>query len=125
YDRNDRLFAWYEHAGRAGGHVASAPRLKPRRSGVYFTNGDLFVSQEIRMGDQPLGSVFLTASMGQVDSRLHRYVGFVCLVLLVSLGVALLFSTRMQRKITGPLAQLSNVARLVASQKDYSVRAIR
>ncbi len=92
---------------------------------MYFENGKLYVSRPVLLHGQPIATVFLTASMNEVDSRLRRYVGIVCLVLLASLGIAILLSTRLQRSITGPLAQLSSVARLVSIEKDYSVRAVK
>jgi diguanylate cyclase (GGDEF)-like protein/PAS domain S-box-containing protein len=129
YDRNNQLFARFER-GR-GEHLGPSPSegwpalLRPAQSGVKFVNGNLYVSQTVLLAGQTIGTVILASSMNQVATRLRRYVGFVCLVLLFSLGTALLLSTRMQRTITGPLAQLSSVARLVAVKKDYSVRAIR
>jgi diguanylate cyclase (GGDEF)-like protein/PAS domain S-box-containing protein len=123
YGADNRLFAWYEHRGP--GVVSSRPPPHPRRTGLYFENGNLFVSRPVLLRGQPIGAVFLKASMNEVDSRLRRYAGIVCLVLLASLGLALLLSTRLQRTITGPLAQLSSVARLVSVEKDYSVRAVK
>ena len=120
YDRNSRLFAWYERSPRS-----DVPPTSPRQTGVYLENGSLLVSQPIRLGGEHIGAVFLKASMKELNSRLRRYTGIVCLVLMLSLGIALLLSARMQRMITEPLAELSGVARLVSTEKDYSVRAIR
>ncbi len=120
YDRHDRLFAWFER-----GPASGRPLARPRQTGVYFEKGNLLVSQSIHLGRERIGTVFLQASMKEVYSRLNRYTGVVCLVLLASLGVALLLSARLQRMITEPIAELSGVARRVSNDKDYSVRAVR
>ena len=119
YDRHDRLFAWFERGG------SGRPPAKPRPTGVYLENGNLLVWQPIRLERERIGAVFLKAGMNEVNFRLRRYTGIVCLILLVSLGIALLLSARMQSMITEPIAELSRVAGLVSNAKDYSVRAIR
>ena len=128
YDRDNRLFAWYQRGARRPGDFTkfvAKPPARPRRMGVYFENGGLFVSQTILLRGQSVGTVCLEASMTEVDTRLHRYTAVVCMVLLLSLALALPLSARVQRTITGPLAQLSSVARRVSVEKDYSVRAVR
>jgi diguanylate cyclase (GGDEF)-like protein/PAS domain S-box-containing protein len=120
YDRHNRLFARFQRGSSSG-----RPPEAPRRTGVYFENGNLLVSQPILLGREQIGAVLLKHSMSEVNLRLRRYTGIVCLVLLVSLGVALMLSARMQRAITEPIAELSKVARLVSGKKDYSVRAAR
>ena len=77
------------------------------------------------MHGQRLGTVFLKARTSEIDSRLRQYVAILSLVLAVSLCLSLLLSGRMQKAISGPLAQLSNVASLLSHEKDYSVRVPR
>lgn len=125
YDRNDRLFAWFERSPASPAGGVARPPARPRQTGVYLEEGNLLVSEAVRLGRERIGTVFLKTSMEEVNSRLHRYTGLVCLVLMASLGIALLFSARMQRMITAPLAELSSVARMVSTNKDYSVRAAR
>ena len=129
YDRDSHLFAWYRRASSepsgSSDSLSRRPPAQPRQTGAYFENGNLFVSQPIVLRELHIGVVVLTRSMNEVDSRLRRYAGMVGVVLLASLVLALLFSSRMQRTITGPLAQLSSVARHVSVEKDYSVRATR
>ncbi|HEY3840632.1 MAG TPA: EAL domain-containing protein [Bryobacteraceae bacterium] len=127
YDREGHLFAWYEHQpGSSDSELytgAARPPASPPRRGSYTEDGNLCVSRPVLMRGQLLGTVFLRASTGEVDARLRGYIGILCLVLLVSLSLSLLLSGRMQKAISGPLAQLANVASLVSHEKDYSVRA--
>jgi len=118
YDRNERPFSQYRRAGYSTG--SPAPKL--RAAGVYFENGAVLVFQPIRLDREIIGTIFLKSS-SQVSARLRQYVGIVCLVLLLSQGFALLLSSRMQRTITGPITELSGVARSVSVDKNYAVRA--
>ncbi len=118
YDRNERPFSQYRRAGSSAG--SPAPKL--RRDGVYFENGAVLVYQPIRLANEKIGTIFLKSN-NAVGARLRQYVGIVCIVLLLSQGFALLFSSRMQRTITVPITKLSAVARALSVDKNYSVRA--
>jgi diguanylate cyclase (GGDEF)-like protein/PAS domain S-box-containing protein len=118
YDRNERPFSRYRRAGYS--NVSAPP--KPRDAGVYFENGAVLVFQPIRLDRETIGTIFLKSS-SEVSARLRQYVGIVCLVLLLSQGIALLLSSRMQRTITVPITELSGVARSVSVDKNYAVRA--
>jgi diguanylate cyclase (GGDEF)-like protein/PAS domain S-box-containing protein len=116
YDSNNHLFASYERA-----HLA--PPTKPRPMGASFENGSLSVVQPILLRGRLIGTLFLKESMAESNRRQRTYMEVVCLALLGALGLGLLLTLRMQRSITGPLAELSQVARLVSTEKDYSMRA--
>ena len=118
YDRTGRLFAWFRRNSSA-----PRPAKAPPRDGIYTSEGEFQVAQSIRLSGERIGEVVLTASTVDVDSRLKRYSGIVSVALLVSLGLALLLSTRMQRSIIDPIADLSEVARQVSRTRDYSARA--
>ncbi len=118
HDRNGRLFAWF----RRNSKIPPSAKTPPP-DGIYTSEGEFKVAQSIRLSGERIGAVVLTASTVDVDSRLKRYSGIVSVALLVSLGLALLLSTRMQRSIIDPIADLSEVARQVSRTRDYSVRA--
>ena len=120
YDVEGHVFASY---ARLSG-LAPLP-VRPHAPGVVLTGHEITVWQAIHLGNDRLGAVFLRASTAEADARLRRYTGIACAVLLLSLAVALGLSARMQRLITGPIIQLSNVAGRVSAEKDYSLRAVR
>jgi len=119
-DRNNRVLGRFRRFPKL-----PQPDLKPRPDGIYDLGSSLEVVSAVRLGGERIGTVVLRASTAEVTGRLNRYSGVVSLVLLVSLGLALLLSSRAQRSITEPIAQLSTVARSVSTTKDYSVRARR
>ena len=120
YDRHGRPFSWYLRAGPWTNSLA--PQL--RQSGVYFGDGAVLVFQPIRIGGETIGTIFLKSNNDSA-ARLRQYVGIVCLVLLLSQGLALVLCYRTQRAITSPITELSGVARSVSVDKNYAVRALR
>jgi diguanylate cyclase (GGDEF)-like protein/PAS domain S-box-containing protein len=120
YDINGRPFSRY----RQSGYPTRSPAPPLRPAGVYFEKGAVLVFRPIRLANEKIGTIFLE-SHNEVTARLRQYVGIVCLVLLLSQGFALLLSSRMQRTITAPLTELSEVARSISIDKNYAVRAIR
>ncbi len=121
YDKRDHLLAAYPNA-RA---LSVAAPARPRPEGVYFENGDLVIFNAVVLRGERIGTIYLRSNMNEAFTRLRRYAGIVCVVLLASLGLALLFSARIQRVISGPIASLAGVARLVSVDKNYSIRATK
>jgi signal transduction histidine kinase/CheY-like chemotaxis protein len=73
-------------------------------------------------GEQ-IGTLFLQSNLKQMYSSFRQYVAIVSAVLVLSLIVALILSTRLQRLISGPVLKLSDTARTVSEKKDYGLRA--
>jgi PAS domain-containing protein len=122
YDVNGKLFAHYESALAEG---KSPPPLRPPPFGARFENGAVVVCDAILFKKQQVGTIYLTSTADEMDARLRRYIGIVCMVLLVSMGLGLLSGARVQRLIGDPITELSGVARRVALEKNYSVRAAK
>jgi diguanylate cyclase (GGDEF)-like protein/PAS domain S-box-containing protein len=121
YDTGNRLFAAYRNSTTS---AAPAPP-RPRPNGVYFENGDLVIFHPIVLQGERIGTIYLRSDMNEAYVRLLRYGGIVCIVLLASLGLALLLSSRLQRVISKPIAALAAVARIVSVDKNYSIRATK
>jgi diguanylate cyclase (GGDEF)-like protein/PAS domain S-box-containing protein len=119
YDSSGRLFASYRRESLPPGRLPAGPG----QSGARFENGDLLLAQPIVGDGPPIGTVFLRASMKEADARVLRYMAIVIVVLFVSLGLTMLLSRGMQRGITQPIADLSDIAKAVSIGKDYSARA--
>jgi diguanylate cyclase (GGDEF)-like protein/PAS domain S-box-containing protein len=121
YDKRNHLFATYRNANAP---TVPAPAL-PRPNGVYFETGNLLVFHPIVLEGERIGTIYLRSDMNEAYARLLRYFGIVCIVLLASLGLGLLLSSRIQGVISGPIAALAGVARLVSVDKNYSIRATK
>lgn len=119
YDEQKHLFAAYE---RPNAQVDGLPAV-PRADGSYFENGVLFYFGPITLRNQRLGTLMLKFSMHEATARLWRTAEIICLLLVVSLFLALMVVARLQHTVTGPILHLSRVARRVSTERDYSVRA--
>src|SRR5579864_763917 len=120
YDRSGRIFAGYTRDG-AQAHYPPAPR----QPGHYFENGTLVLFDQIRLDGEMIGSIYLRSDLEKVDERLRSYSAILGLFMLVSCLVAFLFSSRLQRVISGPILHLSKTARQISSAHNFSVRAIK
>jgi diguanylate cyclase (GGDEF)-like protein/PAS domain S-box-containing protein len=134
YTGQGHLFAWYTRADQdrppatlppQGTYFANGYLANGYLSNGYLSNGYLWMSRPIRLSGQLSGTVILKASLKEADARLKRNMSILIVALLISLIVALLLSSWMQRSITRPLQDLSSVARIVSQGEDYSARAVR
>ena len=118
YTTNGRLFASYVRPGEA------LPPLQlqavVRASRVAGRSVELV--QPIVQDGLRLGTILLRAHH-DIGARALAYLGIFSLVTLVSMFVALLLSTALQKVITEPLDSMANVAREVVTRRDYSLRA--
>jgi two-component system, NtrC family, sensor kinase len=118
YDRGGKLFACYQ---RDGATPFAAPIV--REPSQEFTSDQLHLFRFIRQQGVVVGTIFVASDLKDVGSRLMRYLAIVGLVLLASLLVAFALASRLQRLVSDPILHLAQVARSVASHKDYSLRA--
>ena len=118
YRPNGALYADYLRPGESAppAQIAITPRERVRISGQY-----LELTQPIERDGELLGCVYLRARY-DVLSRLWGYVEISGVVSLLSLALALVLSTSLQRGITRPLGAIAEVARQVVRRKDYSLR---
>src|SRR5205823_3005321 len=97
----------------------------PARDYHRFEKESLLLFKPILDPDngEVIGTLFLQSSLSQMYSRIRQYVGIVSAVLVLSLIVALVLSSRLQRLISEPVLKLSDTARIVSERKDYGLRA--
>jgi diguanylate cyclase (GGDEF)-like protein/PAS domain S-box-containing protein len=119
YDQHNKLFASFRSAN------APALPAHPRPTGEYFEDLYLSIFRPVMLKGDRIGTIYVRSDMNDIYLRLVRYTGIVCLVLLASLGLALLLSSRIQRAISGPIMALADIACHVSEDKDYSIRAAK
>ena len=89
---------------------------------VTFGDHHLEVSQPVQKNGRSLGGVVLQTDLMELRERRARALWLTLLVLVASSGVSFLLATGLQRFISQPLADLSQTARSVAVEKNYSIR---
>jgi len=91
--------------------------------GCEVRDGAIHLWRTVYGDDSPIGRIYLEANLDGVHARLVRYVLILSVVLLGSLAATFLLASRLQRSISRPLEELTQTARRVSLDGDYSVRA--
>ena len=118
YDSHGRLFASYV--------VANSNARTPDDAGpigTRLTGGRLVVVRPVLLDGDPIGTVYLRATLRQFVTRMLIFAGLTISVVLVCSIVALFVSSRLQRRISKPILDLAHTARLVTSDRNFALRA--
>ena len=95
-------------------------------TGLHVEGDYLVYRQPIILDGDNLGTlVLLTNYSKELASLLKLYLGVLLGVLSVSIFLAFLLSSRLQRVISEPILSLAKTAKVIAEQKDFSVRAVK
>ncbi len=120
YKADGSLFATF---ARGDAKAVKFP-LEPAAIGARFEENGLALFRPILSEGELIGTVYL---LGRDESmaRLRYYLGVLGIVMAISLLMALLLTNRLQASLTRPVTAISDVARRVMEQRDYSLRADR
>ena len=115
-------FATYTRKG--GQAIQSIPMLPANEQEAYLLGSEhLVLVRSILLQGKPVGFVYIRCDLTEIDRRLKRYGEIVFVVLLISLGAALLVSSLFKKSVALPIVHLADLARTVSQEKNYSVRA--
>jgi len=90
---------------------------------TLFAESHLHLLRPIAQAGEPIGAIELVADLGKLRDRLWRYANIASLVLGTSLLAAFWLSSQLQKLISDPILKLAKMARSVAVDRDYSIRA--
>ncbi|HYM10025.1 MAG TPA: response regulator [Bryobacterales bacterium] len=119
YDKDGAVFAGY---ARDGGALLP-PRM--RADGHSFEGDMVLLFRPIVLDRDRVGTIYIRSDLRQVYARLQRYIEIAGLVMLASVLVAFLLSSKLQRIISEPVLNLVETARQVSEEKNYRVRAVK
>src|SRR5258708_40247778 len=119
YDAKGKRFVSYIRDG--ADRLASFPENADGES--RFTRNELDIFRPIWLDGQRIGTVFVQSDLSDIHDRLRRYAGVVLLVALSCLAVVYILGGLLQRTISAPIQELSNVMQTVGSEKNYLLRA--
>jgi len=122
YTPDGKLFAKYVRSGLPKHFHAPTPKNIDHYS---FEKGYLSLFKRITLNNKTVEIIYLQSDMEEMHQRLRRYTEIASIVLLASLFVALLLSSKMQKLISGPILHLADTAKTVSTEKNYSIRAIK
>ena len=117
--RDGQVFAELQSTNK--GYRATLPLLA--RDHYMFTSDALVLQRPIKLDGDVLGAVCLRSNLTALYSRLWQYASIAGILLLASSLTAFLLSLRMQRVLSRPILELAETARIVAQERNYSVRA--
>ena len=120
YEANGKPFAEYRRANLY--EDFSMPSA--HGDGVQFGRESVTVFQAVSLGGEKIGSIAITSDLAGFHAKIREYAKIATLVLVLSLLVTFLVSSRLLRVVTQPIQRLSDVAARVSTQKDYSIRAV-
>jgi signal transduction histidine kinase len=118
YRQDGTLFASYTAPNVAREFPAAAPTRV-----YYFERNGLVLFEPIVLEGKRVGVVHIRASLEGIGSRQREYLTATFLIL-IGAGLASYFlSSRLQRVISEPLAQVTDTAHRIAHERDFAVRA--
>ena len=121
YSADGKLFARYRRDAGLG-ETAAPPLLS---DGSRFDSQHLTVFKSIQSAGQKVGTVELESDLGELNDQLAHFLWVVLVVIAGASLLAVMLSSRLQRPILEPIAQLASVARLVSIGKNYGMRAVK
>jgi PAS domain S-box-containing protein len=128
YTTDGVKFASYERdpANRqlATGNMNPSPStLKIAPNAHRLDANGLIVLRQIAFQGRPIGMVYLMSDLHGLTRRLRAHAVIATSVLAVSLILAMVMSSIMEKRISRPVLALAQTARMIARRQDYSVRA--
>ena len=119
YNVDGKVFAGYSRDAAAASFIP--PPAQSESAAIL--NNRVILFQPIALNGKSIGTIFIEADLVDLRERITRFLEIDFLVLLTSLAVAFLLSSRLQRVISGPIQELADTALSVSSQENYSIRA--
>ena len=121
YDKAGTVVAHYQRADIKGDFKFP----ETRRTSQRFGEDRLDTYQDITLAGEVIGTVYIGSDLTEITDRTWRYVLIVVLVMAGALLLALILSRKLQELISRPISHLAGVVDVVASEKNYSVRAVK
>jgi PAS domain S-box-containing protein len=116
YRADGVVFAQYKRPGE----MLGCPQVALDE--VRFTAAGLVLRRPIELQGRRIGTLELLYDVGEVSDRTKLYGSIVLGVLLISILIAYLLSTRLRDVIADPISQLVRATTSVSGTGDYSIR---
>jgi signal transduction histidine kinase/CheY-like chemotaxis protein len=120
YRMDDRVFAWYLRRDLTGTYPPPAPS-----PGVEWTADSLSYTETVYLDGNPVGSLRLEDDLSDLHARKQHYLWITGSIAGGCLLIVYLLAAKLRQTIARPIQDLASIARRVASEKDYSLRAPR
>jgi signal transduction histidine kinase/CheY-like chemotaxis protein/HPt (histidine-containing phosphotransfer) domain-containing protein len=108
---------------RAGTQPSEMPGIAA--DGVWFEPDRLVAFRSVTLDGERLGTIYLESDLEQLDTKLHRFIEIVAVILLGAWLLGLALASRLQGMILDPIGNLARAARIVSREKKYYTRAVK
>src|SRR6202140_16417 len=122
YSPNGQIFAHYFRDKKTLPSVV--PNCSPENS-YRFEGQYLEVCHDVSLNGERVGTLFLQSNMRQWSMRARRYASILIVFVLVSGLFAFFVSSRLQGLISNPILRLEDTMRMVSTNKNSAVRAVK
>jgi signal transduction histidine kinase/CheY-like chemotaxis protein len=125
YRRNVSAAAVYNLLGARVAYYARSGRVPAAEAGTLTVgehDGVFGATRAVMHNGSRIGTVYVEASLDELYASMRRLLLIGLVAFLLSMGLAVLLSARMQRAIVTPLQRLSDAMARVRSGRDYSIR---
>ena len=120
--QDNRLFTQYRrNPDVPAEQVPGLPPGKPQAH--WFEGTQVLLARTVVFQGKRIGTVYIRSDLNEMKTHIRQYVTIASVVLLLSLAAALLVSSIFRRAVAEPIVSLSELARRVSRDKDYSLRA--
>ncbi|MEK6304131.1 MAG: PAS domain S-box protein [Acidobacteriota bacterium] len=119
---DDTVFAEYL---RNAALDPALPEFEHSVSGSRFEGEYLVACEPIVLDGETVGMIRIVSDLNALNHRVGQNARALAMVLLGSLLVVLVISSRLQRTISGPISHLAKTVRAVSLEKDYNIRAVK
>jgi signal transduction histidine kinase len=128
YRVNGTVLAAYNRPGSGGSCPAMNNQITIHFDGGWFGSSlpaprSVTVTRPVMLRNRRIGDLTMLYDLGEIYERMRLYGATVLLVLVASIIIAFLLSSRLRNLIATPLAQLVETTSAVSSTGDYSIRA--
>ncbi len=120
YRKDGTVIALYVRQRTVGQPVPSA-----RDNNQSFDQSFIHVFRSINLETEKIGTIYLRYNLTSLATRQLNFLSLVLLVVLLASCFSYIIASRLMRFIAQPLNNLSEVARSISLNKDYSIRAKR
>jgi two-component system, sensor histidine kinase and response regulator len=91
--------------------------------GIVWSKDRVSYSSTVFLGQRAVGALYLESGLADLQQRLHRFEQLTAAIAIGSLLLVYLLTAALQRGITKPIQELAAIARSIALEKCYSLRA--
>jgi signal transduction histidine kinase/DNA-binding response OmpR family regulator/HPt (histidine-containing phosphotransfer) domain-containing protein len=120
YDQRGHVFGEYRRPDLPADFKVPAPQ----GDGARFEAESVTLVRGVFLNGEKVGSIVVLSDLGELRAKLREYVQISVVVLLLSVLVTYVASSRILSLVSAPIVQLAAVAEQVSTAQDYSLRAI-